>query len=364
MKAVHLLSKFHIKMNVNNMKRIVVIEDNTEVRENLCEILTLSGYETFEAENGKIGIQVVTDVNPDLIICDVMMPELDGFGVLKILNHNPKLMHIPFMFLTAKAEKTDFRKGMGLGADDYITKPYDDVELLEAIEMRLKKSEKLKVIDNSETGLQRFFDEAKGEKELNQLSVDRESRSYSKKERIYEYGQFPKWIFFIVSGQVKCYQTNEFGKELITHVYGQGDFFGFLPHLMDSKYEDSAMTTEDTVLSMIPPEDFKILLYNNRNFSARFIKLLANHVDHSERKLIDLAYSSVRRKVANALLTLHNKSLGEGIAVLREDLASLAGTAKETTIRTLGDFKSEGIIEIKSGSIEILEMQALKDMPQ
>lgn len=346
------------------MKKIVVIEDNQEVRENLAEILSLSGYETYEAENGKVGIQVVTEVKPDLILCDVMMPELDGFGVLKILNHNPNLMHIPFMFLTAKAEKTDFRKGMGLGADDYITKPYDDVELLEAIEMRLKKSEKLKVIDNTEAGLRSFFNEAKGEKELNQLSENRENRSYSKKEIIYEYGQYPKWIFFVVSGQVKCYQTNEFGKELITHVYGPGDFFGFLPNLMDSRYDDSAMTTEDTVLSMIPPEDFKMLLFNNRDFSARFIKMLAHHADYSERKLIDLAYSSVRRKVANALITLHDKSEGNVITVMREDLASLAGTAKETTIRTLGDFKAEGIIKIKDGNIKILDLEALQDMPQ
>lgn len=346
------------------MKKIAVIEDNQEVRENLAEILTLSGYETYQAENGKVGIQVINDVKPDLILCDVMMPELDGFGVLKVLNHNPNLMHIPFMFLTAKAEKTDFRKGMGLGADDYITKPYDDVELLEAIEMRLKKSEKLKVIDNTEAGLRSFFNEAKGEQELNQLSENRENRSYSKKEMIYEYGQYPKWIFFVVSGQVKCYQTNEFGKELITHVYGPGDFFGFLPNLTDSRYDDSAMTTEDTVLSMIPPEDFKMLLFNNRDFSARFIKMLAHHADYSERKLIDLAYSSVRRKVANALLTLHDKSGSKIITVMREDLASLAGTAKETTIRTLGDFKSEGIIEIKDGNIKIIDLEALQDMPQ
>jgi len=346
------------------MKKIIVIEDNQEVRENLVEILSLSGYEALEAENGKVGVQIIKESKPDLILCDVMMPELDGFGVLKVLNHNPDLMHIPFMFLTAKSEKTDFRRGMGLGADDYITKPYDDVELLESIEMRLKKSEKLKAIDNTETGLRNFFNEAKGQKELNQLSEDREVRNYSKKEIIYEYGQYPKWIFFVASGQVKCYQTNEFGKELITHVYGPGDFFGFLPNLLDTRYDDSAMTTEDTVLRLIPPEDFKMLLFNNRDFSARFIKMLAHHADHSERKLIDLAYSSVRRKVANALLTLHEKGQGQLITVMREDLASLAGTAKETTIRTLGDFKSEGIIEIKDGNIKIIDIEALQDMPQ
>ena len=116
------------------MSKILVIEDNFEVRENLCEILELTGYEVYSAPNGKIGVQMAISKEPDLIICDVMMPELDGFGVLKILNRNTHTNDIPFIFLTAKAEKSDFRKGMGLGADDYITKPFDDTELLEAVE--------------------------------------------------------------------------------------------------------------------------------------------------------------------------------------------------------------------------------------
>ena len=346
------------------MKRILIIEDNTEVRENLAEILMLSNYETIEAENGKVGVKHAIEYNPDLIICDVMMPELDGFGVLKILNKNPDLMHIPFMFLTAKAEKTDFRKGMGLGADDYITKPFDDVELLEAIEMRLAKSAKLQAVDNSDQGLRQFINEAKGDEEFNQLSENRESRKYQKKDLIYEYGQYPKWLFFVVSGQVKCYQTNELGKELITHVYSPGDFFGFLPLLTDSRYDDSAMAVDETLIRMIPPEDFKMLLFNNRDVAAKFIKMLAHHADHSERQLIDLAYSSVRRKVANSLLTLHKKSKGSPFKIMREDLAALAGTAKETTIRTVSDFKSEGILTLEDGMIHILDLEALQDMPQ
>ena len=346
------------------MKKILIIEDNLEVRENLAEILMLSNYETVEAENGKIGIKQAREHKPDLIICDVMMPELDGFGVLKILNKNPDLMHIPFMFLTAKAEKTDFRKGMGLGADDYITKPFDDVELLEAIEMRLAKSAKLQAVDNSDQGLRRFFDEAKGEEQFRQLSEDREVRKYQKKDLIYEYGQYPKWLFFVLIGQVKCYQTNEFGKELITHIYGPGDFFGFLPLLTDARYDDSAMVVDEATVRMIPQEDFKILLFSNRDFAAKFIKMLAHHVDHSERQLIDLAYSSVRRKVANALLTLYDKNNKNPFKVMREDLAALAGTAKETTIRTISDYKAEGIVEIKNGHIKILDVEALQDMPQ
>jgi len=346
------------------MKKITVIEDNTMVRENLVEILTLSGYEVSEAENGKLGVQVVLAEQPDLILCDVMMPVLDGFGVLKILNQNPKVMHIPFMFLTAKAEKTDFRKGMGLGADDYITKPYDDVELLEAIEMRLKKSERLQAIDNTEQGLRSFFDEAKANAEYDKLSEGRETRRYHKKDSIYEQGQYPKWLYFMVSGQVKCMQSNELGKDFITHVYAEGDFFGFVPLLTGGKYEDSAVAIDDTVVKLIPKEDFTSLLFNNRDFAAKFIKMLAHHADHTEHQLIDIAYSSVRRKVASALLTLQDKAADGKFSVLREDLAALTGTAKETAIRTVSDFKSEGLISIEGGIIEIIDIEALKQMPQ
>jgi CRP-like cAMP-binding protein len=293
-----------------------------------------------------------------------MMPELDGFGVLKILNNDPELMHIPFMFLTAKAEKEDFRKGMGLGADDYITKPYDDVELLEAIEMRLNKASKLQSIDNSDQGVRQFFNQAKGEKALNKLSEDREVRTYPKKANIYQEGQYPKWLYYVVQGQVKTIQTNEFNKDLITHLYGQGDFFGFMPLLNNTKYIDQAVALDETVLRLIPLEDFKLLLFNNRDFAAKFINMLANHADHNEKQLIEFAYSSVRRKVANALLALSEKTSEGHIKVKREDIAAMAGTAKETTIRTLSDFKNEELIQIQSSHIAILDRQGLKDMPQ
>ncbi|MDA9774202.1 response regulator [Saprospiraceae bacterium] len=346
------------------MKLILIIEDNQDVRENIAEILGLSGYRTAEAENGKIGIRMIQETKPDLIICDVMMPELDGFGVLKILNRQPEFMDIPFMFLTAKSEKNDFRKGMGLGADDYITKPFDDVELLESIEIRLKKSERLQAVDNSSDGIQQFFSEAKATKEFEKLSEGRESRKYNKKYLVYEVNQYPRWLYFVKSGQVKCYRTNEFGKDLITDIYSEGDFFGFIPLLKNNKYTENAMALEDAILYMIPPEDFKILLFNNRDFAAKFIKMLANHASHSTAQLIDLAYSSVRKKIANALLLLSDKLEKDSIYVLRDDLAALAGTTKETTVRTLTDFKKEGIIKALDQNIVILDREALIEMPQ
>src|SRR5476651_1556459 len=122
-------------------KKVLIIEDNNDIRENIVEILELAAYTVFAANNGKTGVDLAIKNMPDIILCDIMMPELDGYGVLYMLNKNPDLSAIPFIFLTAKAERIDLRKGMEMGADDYLTKPFDDMDLLNAIESRLKKKE-------------------------------------------------------------------------------------------------------------------------------------------------------------------------------------------------------------------------------
>src|SRR5579863_1278438 len=123
------------------MRKLLVIDDHDDIRENIAEILTLAGYATTTAPNGKKGVEAALKDRPDLVICDIMMPELDGYGVLHLLRKNPSTENIPFIFLTARTERSDFRKGMEMGADDFITKPFDDIELLNAIEIRLKKQD-------------------------------------------------------------------------------------------------------------------------------------------------------------------------------------------------------------------------------
>ncbi|HEY1008164.1 MAG TPA: response regulator, partial [Sphingobacteriaceae bacterium] len=120
-------------------RSVLIIEDNQDIREGTAEILELADYTVYTAENGKKGVELAVAHSPDIILCDIMMPELDGYGVLYMLNKNEQTAHIPFIFLTAKAERTDMRKGMEMGADDYLTKPFDDMELLSAIESRLNK---------------------------------------------------------------------------------------------------------------------------------------------------------------------------------------------------------------------------------
>src|SRR5688572_26341406 len=123
------------------MKKILVIEDEPEMRRNLATILKLEKFTVVQAENGRVGVETAKKEAPDMILCDVMMPEMDGYAVLQALRNDPKTVTTPFIFLTAKGEKQDLRSGMNLGADDYLTKPVAKADLLNAIAARLKRNE-------------------------------------------------------------------------------------------------------------------------------------------------------------------------------------------------------------------------------
>ena len=346
------------------MKKILVIEDNAEVRENLEEILELSGYEVLTAEDGKLGVEIALKEMPDLVLCDVMMPRLDGFGVLNILSKKSSTADIPFVFLTAKTEKSDFRRGMNLGADDYVTKPFYKDELLTVIETRLRKSEQIrKKFDRTENGLSAFINEAKGYEELKKLSLERRVKHYKKREVIFEEGDYPRYLYFVNSGKVKVFKTNEDGKEYIIDIFMDGDFVGYNDLIRDSKYAEGASALEDTDISLIPREDFLALLHANRDVASQLIKMLPNNVTEKEEQLLNLAYHSVRKRVANAILLLSEKEGDTEINILRDDLARIVGTAKESVIRMLTEFKEDGYIEINDGAIVLKNRHKLENLP-
>ncbi|MEO8427350.1 MAG: response regulator transcription factor [Verrucomicrobiota bacterium] len=122
------------------MKSILIIDDHADTRRNLRLMLRFEGFDLFEAEDGAAGVASARQRKPDLILCDVMMPHLDGYGVLKALREDPDTRTIPFLFLTAKADKLDIRHGMNLGADDYLPKPVGRDELMAAIAARLERA--------------------------------------------------------------------------------------------------------------------------------------------------------------------------------------------------------------------------------
>ena len=344
------------------MKKILLIEDNADVRENTAEILELAKYDVITAENGKIGVDLALRDKPDLIICDIMMPVLDGYGVLHLLSKQPETATIPFIFLTAKTERTDIRKGMEMGADDYLTKPFDDIELLNAIESRFRKSEMIKKeFSNSAEGIAHFFDSAS---QLKLISDDRETGEYKKKAFVYNEGHRPVYLYYLIKGKIKTFRTNEDGKELITGMYKEGDFFGYIPLLEESVYRDTAEALEAAEVMLIPKTDFIQLVNSNQEISKKFIKLLANNVSEREVQLVKLAYNSLRKRVADALLLVNkrykkNESDNPQIQISREDLANIVGTATESLIRTLSDFKGEKLIEIHEGKILIKDESKL-----
>ena len=349
------------------MKSVLVIEDNIDIRDNTVEILDLAGYKTFSAENGKKGVEIAFKEKPDLIVCDIMMPVLDGYGVLHLLRKNEETINTPFIFLTAKIERTDFRKGMEMGADDYITKPFEDIELLNAIEIRLKKSALLdKKYPMSQEGISDFLKDIKGAGLIAELSEKYNIEKYSKKISVYVEGRRPKFLYYLMKGKVKGYKNHEYGKEYITDIYSEGDFLGYSSLIENSNYVENAIVLEDAEILQIPREDFLQMIYRDINVANRFIRIITQNVKEKEERLLNLAYSSLRKRVAKSLCDIHRKfntqQSNNPLEISRDDIAHYVGTATESLIRTLSDFKAEKLIEIKDGKIIIADLEKLDNL--
>jgi CRP-like cAMP-binding protein/CheY-like chemotaxis protein len=348
------------------MKHILLIEDNQDIRETTAEILELANYKVTAAADGKLGVEAAMKNKPDLVICDIMMPVLDGYGVLHIFNQNDDLRAIPFIFLTAKTDRTDIRKGMDMGADDYLTKPFYEIELLNAIESRLKRADIMKKegTPNSPEQFNEFYDEARAMADLNSLSNDRKVSFIKKKQLIYMEGNEPLKLYFLKSGKIKTYNTNQDGKDFVTGLYNEGSFFGHIALVEETDYKESAVAMEDAEIISIPKQDFLALIHKNHTVAQKFIKMLANSIAEKEQHLLGMAYNSLRKRTADALILLSKKYKNANeknfsIKISRDDLASVVGTATESLIRTLSDFKGEKWIEIEGGKIVILDEKKL-----
>jgi CRP-like cAMP-binding protein/CheY-like chemotaxis protein len=346
-------------------KKILIIEDNNDIRENVIEILELAGYNVFEASNGRTGVELAVKNIPDVILCDIMMPELDGYGVLYMLNKNPVTAAIPFIFLTAKAERVDLRKGMEMGADDYLTKPFDDMELLSAIESRLKKKEIQQVFySKSLDNLNLLLSKNKGLAELKRIIDERRTRQFKKNQVIYYEGDKGNGLYLVIKGRIKTLKMAEDGRELMTGIYTADEYLGIHSLLSNETYSETATALEDSLLCLIPKDQLDELLNLYPEVGREFIRLLANNIRDKEEQLLQLAYHSVRKRMAEAMLRLHKQytDATESFKISREDLAAMAGMATETVSRTLSDFKDERLIDKKGSVITVLDITRLSKM--
>ena len=346
--------------------KVLIIEDNDDIRESTSEILQLAGYAVIQAVNGKEGVAMAGSELPDLILCDIMMPEMDGYSVLHLLGKNQETAVIPFIFLTAKTDRQDMRKGMEMGADDYLTKPFDDVELFNAIAVRLQKYQHTKaLISTSLNNLSKLIVNKSGLDELAKYISERKVRQIKKKQVIYYEGDTANGLYLLISGKVKTFKVAQDGRELLTGLYGPEEYFGTAALLAAENYMETAEAVENTALCLIPKDLMEQLLNKYPDVSASFIKLLANNVLQNEQQLLELAYHSVRKRMAEVILRLKGTETEDNHQVLtvsRDNLASMAGIATETVSRILSDFKDEGLIERTGGKILVLDQLRLKNM--
>lgn len=346
------------------MYKLLFIEDDSVLRENTAELLELNGYEVITAPNGKVGLELAQNEFPNLIICDIMMPELDGYEVLQRLSHNSTTRNIPFIFLSAKTERSDVRKGMDLGADDYLTKPFEEEELISAVESRLAKAAILKEQTATEAVEQdhalRSLHELK-----NYIDDNGSVFSHQKGDEIYRPGDHANYVYLVLKGVIKTYQLDESGKELTTSLYKEDDLFGYNSLLDNSPHKEFATALEDIELAGITKEQFLTLINDSPKLSFDLIALLSDSLNEVKEQLMEMAYGSVRRKTALTILKFAekmNKKPDENLKIARHDLANVAGIATESLIRTLSSFNKEGLVAIEGRNIKILQLDELKQM--
>jgi len=348
------------------MKKILLVEDDTSLRENVAELLELSNFKVCSASNGKMAVEMAKKEHPDLVLCDIMMPEMDGYEVLEQLSTYESTRHIPFIFVSAKTEKQDIRRGMNLGADDYLTKPFEEEELLSAIECRLKKADQMEALFTEHPKRINQEDEIRNLNELKNFFDDHgQLFSFKKDETIYFKGDHSNMVYLILKGVVKSCGLDEEGKELITSVYAEDDFLGFTLLTDHLPYQEYAVAMEDVELAGISKEKVKAILEDNKSVSLELMDVITGDLENIKKQLLQMAYSSVRKKTAQTLLMYYkaiNKDKQGPLKIARSDLAGVAGIATESLIRTLSDFKHEGLIAIENRNILVLDEEALKQI--
>ena len=347
------------------MKKVLLIEDDVTLRENTAELLELSDYEVITASNGKNGIEKAKQDPPNIIVCDIMMPETDGYGVLEALSTDPETANIPFIFLSAKTEHKDIRRGMDLGADDYLTKPFEEEDLLSALESRLAKVEILKSHQQKDEIPAAREGNLKNLDDLREVFQDYDLQEFRKGDTIYEKGKKSNFFYLVKRGVVKAHRMDNQGKELITELYKDDDFFGNHANDPLSANEDFATAMEDTQLYVVSREEFHKILASNPRITLQLVEVLNNNLSELKNQLMDMAYGSVRKKTANTILLFAErikKHPLKSIRISRADLAGVAGMAPESLIRTLSEFKKEGLIEIEGRNIKLMDSEALKSV--
>lgn len=346
------------------MKKILIIEDDAEFLKNTIEILQLSSYEVAGCKDGRSGIRKAGEWNPDLIICDIMIPNLDGFGVLQAIRNSEVLRSVLFIFMTGRPDQDFYRKGMELGADDFLTKPFSGTELIRAVETRFKRQEHLNPSERNvsvKATSEDFYT-------IQQNFINRFPEVPVRKgSPLFEAGQTPRFICFLRTGLIRRIKTDYAGKELTTTLHIAGDFIGVAEFLNGSVYQESAVALADSYINLISVSEFAVAIKEQPGLTGHILNQFAFHAGINQELLMNLAWQDMRGKVAFALVRLHSiaQEMGlpdQAIKQSRQVIASLAGVAKESAIRVIIEFIEDGFMESGPDGFIIRDIKKLQHL--
>lgn len=346
-------------------EKVLIIDDDKIVLNVTEELLRLSGYSTVSAGDGFAGIALASSERPDVIICDIVMPGINGYEVFNALSRNAFTAAIPFIFLTSKDNYDDQRKGMRMGASDYLTKPVNGIDLLESIEARIRKQRAAKKRTRPDGILMPPPpDPWKPLRELSSASTITCSRN----DILFYEGDVQKHIFLVNKGRIKTMKINENGKRVITGFYSNADIVGCIAREDQAVYCDTAIAHEDAEVTRVPAEGFYSLIESDRDMMAALLTLMSREVSRKEKLMMNIALHSARRRMREALLVAaeyysDSKSAGNSVclSLSREDLANLAGLSTESAIRILSSFRKDGLLDAdEKGQLIIHDAALLK----
>ncbi|MEH2235948.1 EAL domain-containing response regulator [Nostoc sp.] len=300
------------------MPKILIIEDEEAVRENILDLLEAEDFETLAAANGRIGVHLAICEVPDLILCDMMMPEIDGYGVLTALRQDPLTAIIPFIFLTAKSAKSDFRQGMDMGADDYITKPFTRSELLSAIINRLEKHATLKRYLSPQTGINNLSPKM----QLLEISLHRAIKQHN----FQEFEIYYQPIVDIPSGKIVAaesllrWKSPDLGMIYPTEFIPLAEATGLIVPIgkwvLKRVCQQIKSWRDAGIYSLIIAVNLSVIEFNQPDFLHNIVNFIAINDLEPHYIELELTESMIMQDVNSAIATMKNlQSLGIKIAI-------------------------------------------------
>lgn len=335
---------------LTKMNNILIIENDLDLLGKYSDVLKNSGYEVTAAFNSEIGINLALSTLPSLILCNTVLSNIDGFGVLSILSKNPSTTKIPFVFLNALSTPDIVKKGIACGADDFVTKPFQGDQLVRSVEGRINKNNNH---PHNGTGLEKLFDL------ISQCKI----RHIKKKQTLYYESDHSQWLYLLIEGCIKTLKLTDDGRQMITGLYKANSFIGLDTLLLDDPWLESAEATQDSSLYLISKSAIIDLLNEHVGLNQHFIKILSANLREKKDQLVELAYESVRKRLTQVLVRLNKNAVPiDQIDICRDELAGLAGIATETVSRILTDFRERGLIERNGSQIHIMDLGGLIKM--